>query len=203
MGKRVGQQYSWDDFPVRKEADGWHCRKCCVLLTGRKRAWCSKQCLKEVLLLVEWRYIRACILRRDHHKCQICGNWASEVDHIVELTDGGSFHDWTNLRSLCEKCHNAKTQMMRKARAATKKTQRKAAETEVKEFLRSRGMKFASLSAARQPDNSFKFWVKFAAVGAGFFTAEELHQWPDGQGPIPEKIKKAVLINDGPPGLER
>jgi hypothetical protein len=91
---------------------------------------------------------------------------------------------------------------MRKARADTKKTRRKAAETEMKDFLRSRGMKFASLSAVRQPDDSFKFWVKLTAGGAGFFTAEEARQWPDGQGPIPEKIRKAVLTNDGPPGLK-
>jgi len=124
MTKRVGQMYSWDDFPVRKEADGWHCRKCGKVLTGRKTAWCDKKCLKEVLLLVEWRYIRACILRRDHRKCQLCGKWASDVDHIVELADGGSWNDWANLRALCGKCHKAKTLMMRRARAEKKKAEK-------------------------------------------------------------------------------
>lgn len=122
MGVRRGvNQLTWDDFPTRHEADGWHCRKCGVLLTGRKRAWCSKKCLKEVLLTVDWRYIRRCIIRRDKGKCVLCGSWASEVDHIIEMADGGSFHEWTNLRSLCTPCHKAKTQIMRRARAEKKK----------------------------------------------------------------------------------
>lgn len=124
MAARRGvNQLTWDDFPVRKEADGWHCRYCKILLTGRKTAWCSRQCLKEVLLRVEWRYIRRCILNRDKRRCVLCGNRASEVDHIIEMADGGSFHEWSNLRSLCHACHKAKTMVMRTARAAARKSQ--------------------------------------------------------------------------------
>jgi 5-methylcytosine-specific restriction endonuclease McrA len=84
-------------------------------------AWCSPICLKSVLLLVKWRYIRRGVMRRDKYLCQICKKCrASEVDHIIELCDGGSFHDWKNLRAVCETCHKAKTQMMRRARAASK-----------------------------------------------------------------------------------
>lgn len=119
--RRSPTQKTWDDFPTRKDADGWHCRKCGVVLTGRRTSWCGKACEKEVLLLVEWRYIRACILRRDHWRCVLCQKRAKDVDHIVELIDGGAFHEWSNLRALCESCHNAKTQMMRKARAEKKK----------------------------------------------------------------------------------
>lgn len=127
MGVRRGiNQLTWEDFPARKEAGSWHCRKCGAALTGRKRAWCGKQCLKDVLLLVDWRYIRRCILRRDHYKCVLCGNWANEVDHIVEMVDGGSFHEWSNLRSLCHEHHLEKTLLMRKARAEKKKAQRQA-----------------------------------------------------------------------------
>jgi len=132
---RRGQEYTWDDFPPRKDAGGWHCRYCKVVLTGRKTAWCSKECLKEVRLLCDWNYIRGRTRRRDKWKCQmplpeggLCGKYASDVDHIVELADGGSFHDPANLRSLCETCHKAKTQMTRKARAE----RRKAAKNPVK-----------------------------------------------------------------------
>jgi len=51
----------------------------------------------------------------------ICGRGAHEVDHIIELADGGSFHDWANLRSTCDVCHKKKTAAMRTARAAAKK----------------------------------------------------------------------------------
>jgi hypothetical protein len=133
MAPRKGQEFTWKDFPTRRrEADGWHCRYCKKLLTGRKRAWCDRECLKAVLLLVDWRYIRNRIRRRDRWVCQfpmgggICGRSASEVDHIVELADGGSFHDWANLRSLCHDHHKAKTLASRTARAARKKAEKAA-----------------------------------------------------------------------------
>ena len=124
MGKRGASkrsEFTWDDFPTKKDELGWHCRKCGVVLTGRKTAWCSKACLKAVLLLVEWNYIRKCILRRDKWTCVLCGACAKQVDHIQELADGWSFSDFSNLRSLCSPCHKAKTQLMRKARAERKK----------------------------------------------------------------------------------
>ena len=130
--KRCPQQLTWDDFPPRKDAEGWHCRKCGGVLTGRKTSWCSRQCEKEVLLLVHWPYIRICILRRDKFRCQmlkedgtLCLRGAGEVDHIVELADGGSFHEWDNLRAICEICHKKKTAAMRTARAAAKKATNK------------------------------------------------------------------------------
>jgi 5-methylcytosine-specific restriction endonuclease McrA len=42
------------------------------------------------------------------------------------MADGGSFHEWSNLRSLCTDCHKSKTLLMRKARAEKKKAQRQA-----------------------------------------------------------------------------
>ncbi len=122
--KRSENQLTWDDFPVRKDEAGWHCRYCGKTLTGRKTAWCDRKCLKEVLLRVEWRYIRRCILNRDKRHCVLCGGWASEVDHIIECADGGNFHEWSNLRSLCKACHKTKTLLMRKARVEKKKLQK-------------------------------------------------------------------------------
>jgi 5-methylcytosine-specific restriction protein A len=129
MARRVGQQYSWDDFPTKKDDDGWHCRFCKKVLTGRKRAWCGKDCLKAVRLMVDWNYIRNKIRRRDKWKCQmvlenglICCRPATDVDHIVELADGGSFHDLDNLRALCSDCHKIKTVLMRRLRASRRKT---------------------------------------------------------------------------------
>jgi len=54
----------------------------------------------------------------------ICGQPASDVDHIIELQDGGSFHDLANLRSLCYECHKAKTAACRKIRAMKKKIEK-------------------------------------------------------------------------------
>jgi len=143
---RKGQEFTWDDFPVRKDAAGWHCRRCKVLLKGRKTAWCSKECLAEVRSLCDWNYIRNKVRRRDKYRCQmpvegppsyfnvllpdgrvICGRPARDVDHIIELADGGCFHDLKNLRALCHGCHQKKTLAARKARADRKKLERKLA----------------------------------------------------------------------------
>ena len=143
---RKGQEFTWDDFPAVKDKDGWHCRFCKVVLKGRKTAWCSKECLLKVRALCDWNYIRNKVRRRDKYRCQmpvtgapayfnvllpdgrvICGRPAKDVDHIIELADGGCFHDLNNLRSLCHDCHQKKTLMMRKARAARKKLEKKAA----------------------------------------------------------------------------
>jgi 5-methylcytosine-specific restriction endonuclease McrA len=112
---------TWDDFPRRKDDQGRPlCRKCGIVLTGRKTAWCGKICLKSVKMMVHWPSIRNAILRRDHRKCVKCGNSAWEVDHIVELADGGSFWDPANLQTLCEDHHKKKTSASRKVRALKK-----------------------------------------------------------------------------------
>jgi len=119
MSRRKGA-LSWDDFPRRKNEDGHPlCRKCGTVLTGKKTAWCGPKCLKDVKLMVDWNYIRRTIRRRDHYTCVLCGNRGREVDHIVELVDGGSWWEPSNLRTLCTPCHKTKTAKMRKTRAKT------------------------------------------------------------------------------------
>lgn len=56
-----------------------------------------------------WRRIRLGVLA-EHPFCQTPGcPWpASEVDHIVPLSAGGT-HDRDNLQALCKRCHSAKT----------------------------------------------------------------------------------------------
>lgn len=55
-----------------------------------------------------WRTIRAYVLARDHHTCQIgsegCTGAATHVDHIVPRELGGGDEE-TNLRAACERCN--------------------------------------------------------------------------------------------------
>ena len=52
-----------------------------------------------------WRTVRAEQLRR-FPRCAICRRESAvEVDHIVQLKDGGARFDERNLRSLCQSCH--------------------------------------------------------------------------------------------------
>jgi hypothetical protein len=58
----------------------------------------------------------------------LCLKPGYEVDHIVEMADGGSFHEWSNLRTLCEGCHLAKTNAMRAKRAEKRNAEKRANE---------------------------------------------------------------------------
>lgn len=57
-----------------------------------------------------WRRRRAEILLRDQYTCKVCDLTTNqlEVDHIVNLAQGGSDDD-DNLQAICIPCHKAKT----------------------------------------------------------------------------------------------
>lgn len=60
-----------------------------------------------------WRKLRAAVLRRDKHLCQICKakgkvTPATEVDHIKPKFEGGK-DELTNLQAICDVCHKIKT----------------------------------------------------------------------------------------------
>lgn len=68
-----------------------------------------------------WRRVRRSVLERDRDRCRQCGRPASEVDHRVELVDGGEPFDPNNLQALCADCHQAKSadaRYLREQRAA-------------------------------------------------------------------------------------
>jgi 5-methylcytosine-specific restriction endonuclease McrA len=64
-----------------------------------------------------WRRLRALVLDRDAHRCQVpvdggtagnggrvCGAHASHVDHVLPRKHGGSDHP-SNLRAACSSCN--------------------------------------------------------------------------------------------------
>lgn len=59
-----------------------------------------------------WGRLRARVLRRDHHLCQLtypgCTTHATEVDHIIPAAQDGT-DDATNLQAVCTNCHRTKT----------------------------------------------------------------------------------------------
>ena len=60
-----------------------------------------------------WKRVRLEILRRDNWTCQRCGQWGDEVDHIVDMHDGGAETDASNLQVLCRGCHIEKSRRPR------------------------------------------------------------------------------------------
>lgn len=55
-----------------------------------------------------WARTRQRILRRDRRTCVVCGNHATEVDHILAQAFGGG-EQHANLRSICYICHRDKS----------------------------------------------------------------------------------------------
>ncbi|HLY76425.1 MAG TPA: HNH endonuclease signature motif containing protein, partial [Thermoplasmata archaeon] len=66
----------------------------------------------------EWRRVRKSVLARDRFTCRTCGRPAVDVDHLVELVDGGSAYGPENLQALCAPCHDAKSSTSRYHRVA-------------------------------------------------------------------------------------
>lgn len=56
-----------------------------------------------------WNRIRLKILERDGYQCQVrgptCTGVATQVDHIVPVSEGGAWWDEANLRASCAKCN--------------------------------------------------------------------------------------------------
>jgi 5-methylcytosine-specific restriction endonuclease McrA len=55
-----------------------------------------------------WRAARARAYAVYGNACLKCGNLATDIDHIVEVANGGT-DDIENLQPLCNACHKAKT----------------------------------------------------------------------------------------------
>ena len=53
-----------------------------------------------------WRALRAEVIIRDGRRCQLCGAPATDVDHVIPVSQGGA-DDPTNLRALCAHCNRS------------------------------------------------------------------------------------------------
>lgn len=60
----------------------------------------------------KWQRVRAAFLKA-HPECSVggCGERATEVDHVVPLSEGGT-HQWSNLEAYCKSHHSQKTAYM-------------------------------------------------------------------------------------------
>lgn len=54
-----------------------------------------------------WPVLRAVVLLRDEFTCAMCGDYATQVDHILARFHGGSDHP-LNLQAACKSCNQRK-----------------------------------------------------------------------------------------------
>lgn len=61
-----------------------------------------------------WPKVRALVLERDQHVCQIrgprCTVHATDADHIVPPNEGGAAFDPSNVRAACPQCNRGRGQ---------------------------------------------------------------------------------------------
>lgn len=99
------------------------CRACAKPLTGRRTAWCSKECSDEYTRAHDWGWARNAAKKRDGGQCVTCGSTrALEVNHIdPRVGQGYGFGCWNhpeNLETLCHDCHVEVTKAQAAARRA-------------------------------------------------------------------------------------
>lgn len=105
-------------------AEKKECANCGKKLEGNKLYYCTENCKVEFYVnhptSIHWNEIRNQALARDNNSCVKCGRHAKEVDHILEIWEGGPEFDLDNLQSLCHECHVAKTNEKRSRRDGNK-----------------------------------------------------------------------------------
>ncbi|MGW9415162.1 HNH endonuclease signature motif containing protein [Arthrobacter cupressi] len=84
----------------------------------RREAWQNTSARNRAIDKGKWIKVKRTHLRREPG-CRVCGTTAGvEVDHIIEVTDGGALYDDANLATLCLAHHREKTAAQRQSRAA-------------------------------------------------------------------------------------
>lgn len=84
----------------------------------QRKAWANKSANTQALTPSQRQALRRQALRADP-TCAVCGqtNTAElELDHIIEISDGGNAYDPQNTWLLCKPCHRAKTAHAREQR---------------------------------------------------------------------------------------
>lgn len=99
---------------------GGYCDAHLEYAEARKR---EREARKETLpfyISGRWRRLRDWYIGR-HPLCESCGRArATEVDHIVEIKDGGAAMSTSNLQALCHRCHMRKTAAESRRRRSSK-----------------------------------------------------------------------------------
>lgn len=93
---------------------------CGVELTGKKKRWASPECADNAyayfsIIKGNTSAIRKAVFARDMGYCRSCGVYDSswEADHIIPVWQGGGGSDLSNFQTLCQCCHQEKTNNQR------------------------------------------------------------------------------------------
>jgi len=99
------------------------CVECGRGLASHRTPYCSRACRWRFHGHYFWDSARSWVMWRDHYTCQLCRRRARarelDVDHIVEIARGGAALEYSNLQTVCRRCHRAKTRLFLRERRGT------------------------------------------------------------------------------------
>lgn len=113
-------------LPFRHAPNGY-CRLCGTKVSGRRKTWCSEQCILNWGIASNHRTRRRQVYLRDKGVCALCNKKTEDwqADHIKPLIEcsRGNIEAFLmgNLRTLCAKCHSGETSALNRRRRKEKK----------------------------------------------------------------------------------
>jgi 5-methylcytosine-specific restriction enzyme A len=93
------------------------------------KVWCGPRTRSSgVTNTAAWKRLRRTVLERDGHQCQVrgpaCTGHATQVDHIINVANGGAELDPANCQAICTPCNARKASAEGAAARARRKAQR-------------------------------------------------------------------------------
>ncbi len=116
---------AWFSDGARRRAQARSDRRCVECereLASRRTPYCSRKCRWKFHGHYFWDSARSYVMLRDRYTCQLCGRRHRarelEVDHRVEIANGGAALAYDNLQTVCRPCHREKTRRFVRSRAS-------------------------------------------------------------------------------------
>ena len=122
-GRILALSAAWFGDGARRRAEArraGRCVECGAALPGHRTPYCSRRCRWKFHGHYFWDSARSYVMLRDRYVCRVCGDRHRarelEVDHIVEIALGGAALEYSNLQTVCKRCHRAKTRALLRGR---------------------------------------------------------------------------------------
>jgi 5-methylcytosine-specific restriction enzyme A len=124
-GRILALSAAWFSDGARRRAlarrEG-RCVECGVALGTHRTPYCSRRCQWQFHGHYFWDSARSYVMLRDRYRCRLCGGRFRarelDVDHIVEIARGGAALEYSNLQTVCRRCHREKTRAFFRSRHA-------------------------------------------------------------------------------------
>lgn len=126
-GRIIALSAAWFSDGARRRAEARrsaHCVECEKPLPSRRSPYCSRRCRWRFHGHYFWDSARSYVMLRDRYTCQLCRTRFRarelDVDHILEIARGGAALEYSNLQTVCRRCHREKTrEFLRKVHLAS------------------------------------------------------------------------------------